>query len=223
MFDFEKNCERLFSTNVGYSWRVIRSMSNRDKLIDTAVRLFHFHGFDETSIDMLTKTSGVGKSNFYYYFESKEALGLLTIEKVISWFEETILSKTILNPDLNPLERLNGFYEEIISYQKSLFSPSYNAYAGCFFGNLALEQAAVNEKFRSALNDFFQEVQGLLEQCLRDGVEQGFFKEEIDPAEIATVLVSQIEGSILLLKVYNSVDTFETACGAMRKLIVKPS
>ena len=198
-------------------------MSNRDKLIETAVQLFHFHGFEETSIDMLTETSGVCKSNFYYYFESKEALGLLAIEKTVAWFRESILRDTILNPDLNPLERLDGFYEKIISYQKSLFSESRNAYAGCFFGNLALEQSAVNEKFRSPLGDFFREVEGHLEQCLRDGVEQGVFKEEVDPEEIAAVLVSQIEGAILLLKVYNSSGTFEASCEAMRQLIVKPS
>ena len=56
-------------------------MSNRDKLIDTAAQLFHSHGFEGTSIDLIMKTSGVCKSNFYYYFESKEALGLLATEK----------------------------------------------------------------------------------------------------------------------------------------------
>lgn len=196
-------------------------MTNRDKLIDTAAQLFHLHGFEGTSIDMLMKTASVSRSNFYYYFESKEALGLLAIEKVVSEFKETILSKTILNLDLNPLERLDGFYGEITSYQQFLFSQSYNA--GCFFGNLALEQSSVNERFRSALSDFFQEFEGSFEQCLRDGVEQGFFKEEIDPKETATLLVSQIQGAILLLKVYSSVDTFESVCGAMRKLIVRSS
>ena len=200
-------------------WSDLGFMSNRDKLIDTAAQLFHSHGFEGTSIDLLMKTSGVSKSNFYYYFESKEALGLLAIEKVASEFKETILSKTLLNLDLNPLERLEGLYKEIISYQQFLFSQSGNA--GCFFGNLALEQSAVNEKFRSALSDFFQEVEGSFEQCLIDGVEQGFFKEEIDPKETATLLVSQIEGAILLLKVYNSVDIFETSYGAIRKLIVR--
>ncbi len=194
-------------------------MSNRDKLIDTAAQLFHSHGFEGTSIDLLMKTSGVCKSNFYYYFKSKEDLGLLAIEKVASEFKEGILSKTILNLELNPLERLDGFYEKAISLNRFLFSQP--GYPGCFFGNLALEQSAVNEKFRSALSDFFQEWKDSFEQCLRDGAEQGFFKEEIDPKEAAGLLISQIEGAILLSKVNNSVDTFEAACAEMRKLIVK--
>ena len=194
-------------------------MSNRDKLIDTAAQLFHSHGFERTSIDLIMRESGVCRSNFYYYFKSKEALGLLATEKIASEFKEKFLSKTILNSALNPLERLDSFYEGAISYNRFLLSQDY--YPGCFFGNLALEQGAINEKFRSALRNFFLEWKDSVEQCLRDGVEGGFFNEEIDPTEMAGLIVSQIEGAILLSKVDNSVDTFEATCGTMRKLIVK--
>ena len=196
-------------------------MNNREKLINVASELFHSHGFGGTSIDMIMRKSGVSRSNFYYYFESKEALGLLAIEKVASEFEEEILSKTILNQDLNPLERLDSFYRKAISLSRSLFSQP--PYAGCFFGNLALEQSGISENFRSVLNGFFKEWKDSFEQCLRDGVEQGFFREEIDPKAAAGLLISQIEGAILLSKVGNSIEPFESACATMRNLIVKSS
>ena len=196
-------------------------MNNRDKLINVASQLFHSFGFEGTSIGMIMKESGVCRSNFYYYFDSKEALGLMVTKKVASGFKEKFLSKTILNSDLNPLERLDSFYEKAISYNRSLFSQ--DCYPGCLFGNLALEQGGVNENFRSVLRDFFQEWKDSFEQCLRDGMEQGFFREESDPKEIAALLISQIEGAILLSKVDNSINTFEATCGAMRNLIVKSS
>ena len=96
-------------------------MNNRDKLINVASQLFHSFGFQGTSIDMIMKESGVCRSNFYYYFDSKEALGLMATKKVASGFKENFLSKTILNSDLNPLERLDSFYEKAISYNRSLF------------------------------------------------------------------------------------------------------
>lgn len=194
-------------------------MSNRDKLIDTATKLFHSHGFEGTSIDLIMRESGVCRSNFYYYFESKEALGLLATKKIASEFKEKFLSKTVLNSALNPLERLDSFYEGAISYNRFLFSQ--DCYPGCFFGNLASEQGAINENFRSVLRDFFQEWKNSIEQCLRDGVDRGFFSEEIDPTEMAGLVVSQIEGAMLLSKVDNSVDMLEATCGALRKLIVK--
>ena len=194
-------------------------MSNRDKLIDVASELLHSHGFEGTSIDMIMKESGVCRSNFYYYFKSKEALGLLVLEKKDSEFEEKMLSEILSNQDLSPIERLDGFYRAAISAHRSLFSQP--PYAGCFFGNLALEQSAINEKFRSILSNHFKKWKDSFEQCLRDGVEQGFFREEIDPKETAGLLVSQVEGAILLSKVYNSIEPFESACAAMRNLIVK--
>lgn len=196
-------------------------MNNREKLINVASELLHSHGFRGTSIDMIMRKSGVCRSNFYYYFESKEALGLIAVEKAVSGFKEEILSKTILNQDLNPLERLDGFYRKAISFQRSFFSRP--PYAGCFFGNLALEQSGMNEKFRSVLNGFFKEWKDSFERCLRDGVEQGFFREEIDPEAAAGLLVSQIEGAILLSKVGNSIEPFESACATMRNMIVKSS
>lgn len=50
----------------------------------------------------------------------------------------------------------------------------------------------------------------------------GFFREEIDPKETAGLLISQIEGAILLSKVDNSIEPFKSACATMRSLIVKP-
>ena len=196
-------------------------MNNREKLINIASELFHSRGFGGASIDMIMRKSGVSRSNFYYYFESKEALGLLAIEKAVSEFKEEILSKTILNQTLNPLERLDGFYRELLSFQRFLFSQP--PFAGCFFGNLALEQSGMSEKFRSALNGFFKEWKDSFEQCLRDGVEQGFFREEIDPKAVAGLLISQIEGAVLLSKVENSIKPSESACATMRNLIVKSS
>ncbi|MYE60594.1 MAG: TetR/AcrR family transcriptional regulator, partial [Candidatus Dadabacteria bacterium] len=51
-------------------------MSNKDKIMEAATELFHFYGYDGTSIDMLIKKGGVSMSYFYYYCDGKEELGL---------------------------------------------------------------------------------------------------------------------------------------------------
>lgn len=45
-------------------------MNNKDKITETAYELFRSFGYNGTSIDMLIKTAGVSKGNFYYHFES---------------------------------------------------------------------------------------------------------------------------------------------------------
>ncbi len=51
-----------------------RAKVTRLKIIQSAFDLFHNQGVNATSIDEILESSGTGKSQFYYYFESKDAL-----------------------------------------------------------------------------------------------------------------------------------------------------
>ena len=195
------------------------TVTNRDKIIGTAAELFHLYGYDGTSVDMLLKNAGVSKSNFYYYFESKEQLGLETLENLADYLLK-LMSETMLNPDLNPLERLVSFYRNSVYFQPDIFL--LPRYPGCFFGNMALEQSIVNEKFRAALEKFFQECEETVEECIRECVEQGFLYDHIDdPKAMSKLLVSQFEGAILMAKLKNSIAPLEEVYEEMKKLVVK--
>ena len=47
----------------------------RTRLIETAAKLTHEHGFNRTSLADIAEESGVPLGNVYYYFKTKEALG----------------------------------------------------------------------------------------------------------------------------------------------------
>ena len=192
-------------------------MSNKDKIVEAATELFHLYGYDETSIDMLIKKAGVSKSNFYYYFEGKEELGLGVLTKLadnqIREFSE------IMESDLNPVEQFVECYKRAVSLQRDLLEQAI--YGGSFFGNMAIEQSSVNEKFRSVLEKYFQECEIFIEQGLRRGIEQGFFNENIDPKEVARYLLSHFEGAILMAKVKKSLSPIEDAVKQGKRLILK--
>lgn len=46
----------------------------RSALIEAGMSLFESQGLEETTIDQITQTAGVGKGTFYNYFETKEDL-----------------------------------------------------------------------------------------------------------------------------------------------------
>ncbi len=194
-------------------------MKNKGKIIDAAIRLFYLLGYDGTSIDTLIKEAGVSKSNFYYYFESKEELGLKIVEilvnRSLSSLSETLNNRT----DLNPVERFVECYNNILSEQRDHIAQS--GCGGSFFGNLALEQSAINEKFRSALDEYFQKCEEIVEGCLREGLEQGFFYDTLDPEAMAKLLVSQFEGAMIRVKTQNSLAALEEVYYERAKLMVK--
>ncbi len=168
---------------------------------------------------MLIKTAGVSKSNFYYYFESKEELGLEVLGKLAD-YQLQMLSQIFVESDLTPPERFYDFYKRQLSYQGELLS-SKPSNPGSFFGNLALEQSFINEKFRVALDKYFLECEALVEVCLREGIEKGFFHEQLDPKETAGLLVSQFEGTLLMVKTKKSIAPIKENYEQVKRMTLK--
>lgn len=192
-------------------------MSNKDKIVEAATELFHLYGYDGTSIDMLIKKAGVSKSNFYYYFESKEELGLDVLTKLAD--DKVRELSEIMQAGLNPVDQLMEAYKMVVfSHQNLLEQPIY---PGSFFGNLTLEQGSINEKFRLVLDKYFQGCAALVEECLRRGIEQGFFKEDVNPKGLARFSVSLFEGSILMAKAKKSLSPLEDTILQGKNLLFK--
>lgn len=191
--------------------------SNKDKIMQAATELFHLYGYDRTSIDMLITRADVSKSNFYYYFESKEDLGLSVLTELAD--NQVRKFSEIMQSDLNAFYQLMGFYKEIVVSHQNLFKQS--KYPGCFFGNISLEQSSINENFRSVLDKYFSECEVLVEECLRRGIEQGLFKESLEPKKFARFMVSQFEGAILLAKTKKSLSHIEDMIWQGRHMLIK--
>ncbi|MDV4042176.1 TetR family transcriptional regulator [Elizabethkingia anophelis] len=52
----------------------------RERLLDTASKLFHHQGYNNTGINQIISESKVSKATFYVYFKSKEGLCMAFLE-----------------------------------------------------------------------------------------------------------------------------------------------
>ena len=191
-------------------------MSKKQKILMAARMLFHRYGYAGTSVNAVIEASGVSMTSFYYHFKSKQALAMIIIEDLSREMEQDIFAETLLNKSLSPLERLNGFYDKIV--EKCILEE----YMGCFFGNLTLEQSAVNENFRSVLSTLFQRWNDLIAECISDGIKAGCFSRNIDPESMASLIYSHIHGAFLLSKTHKSAEVFRSSLDEMMKLITMP-
>ncbi len=188
--------------------------TSKEKVIDSAQKLFHLNGFQNTSIDDILKSTGVTKSNLYYHFKSKEELGLLILEKRIREYENKFFSDTLENNSISPEKRLKKYYKRVIAYHENL-----NCKNGCPFGNLALEMSNTNEKFRSRLSEFFNHWQKTIEKCLKEGIELKEFRSDISPKIISQLILSHLEGAILMTKTHRSIIPLSSGSKTIMKLI----
>lgn len=191
--------------------------TSKEKVIDSAQKLFHLNGFHNTSIDDILESTGVTKSNLYYHFKSKEELGLLILEKRIGEYENKFFSDTLENNSLSPERRLKKYFMRVTAYHEDLKCKS-----GCPFGNLALEMSDTNEKFRSRLSEFFSHWQKTVEKCIKQGIKKKEFRDDISPKNISQLILSHLEGAILMTKTHRSIIPLSSGHKTIMKLL-KPN
>jgi TetR/AcrR family transcriptional repressor of nem operon len=172
-------------------------MSNKDKLISSAMDLFHQQGFRLTSIDDLLIASGVCRSNFYYHFKSKEALGLVVLQRKIEEIHSLVVEPTLGRVNMPIQQQIEALFYRMIDYCKS-----YDFDRGCFFGQVILESESEQPLFQLSMK-FFKDLEIQLSALIKLGLEeQQYVLNGIEPEEFAAAVISLLQGGILLAKGY---------------------
>jgi AcrR family transcriptional regulator len=73
------------------SRRERKKWETRQRLMVAALRLFHEHGYDDTTVEKIAETADVAKSTFFNYFETKEAILPALVEWRLRQLEEALL------------------------------------------------------------------------------------------------------------------------------------
>ena len=197
-----------------------RRISSRDKIIQTAKELFYHHGFQVTSIDDILQVSGVARSNFYYHFPTKEELIIAVLELRISEYE-LLLVHSLQNHQLEPSARLNRFFEHICHVQ------AQEKLAGCPFGNMAAalptdSTDTRNERFRKKLSVMFQLMEDSMRDCLAEGMNQGHFRSDLSPAELASFLMAVLQGLLIMAKAHQDTTPLIRGLAVAKELLNIP-
>jgi TetR/AcrR family transcriptional repressor of nem operon len=174
----------------------------RKAILDAAARLINERGFSHTSVEDLIEATGLsGKSHFYHYFPSKEALGMAVIDRQFERFTERGLA-ILSEPMIEPIDRLTLFIDTLVALQRDRDGGS-----GSPFGNLAGELADAHEGFRQRLDDVFERWTGQLDALLREV--GGQLREGVDTVRLARFIIASLEGGMLMTRVTRDVAAME--------------
>jgi AcrR family transcriptional regulator len=106
----------------------------RDRILDTAFRLFYARGLRAVGVDTIIAESGVAKATFYRHFPAKDDLILAYLDKVDRvWTGQLQEAAQAAGPD--PADQLVGLFDALSTACRS---PGYR---GCAFINAAAETA----------------------------------------------------------------------------------
>ena len=163
---------------------------HRDNIISAAEQLFMKNGYDNVTMDDISKSAQYSKRTVYVYFKGKEEIYNKIILRSIHMLKE-VVEKSISSQD-NILIR----YE----YLCNSLTDFYESYPIYFLISIGFEGKSVDmKKSPSIIIDIFnvgEEINLVISKFLKEGIAQGVFKEDIELLPTVFVFWSSITASI---------------------------
>lgn len=105
----------------------MRKANARERILDTAGKLFFRHGYSEVGINEIIAKAETAKASFYQHFPSKEALceaWLSDVHERSEWSRDEILQSPA-----SPAEKVNLYFDQLRDFMEQ------SEFRGCPYSN----------------------------------------------------------------------------------------
>ncbi len=160
-------------------------IDSKQKVINSAKRMFWHGGYSTTSPKQVMADSGVGQGSYYHHFPSKAELGREVVEAN---------GRDLLASVQAAMEGLPTGRERLVAFLGSANA----ALDGCQIGNFTYDAGIQAEpELRAALSSAFGQLSSLLEDTVREGQEDGSLPAGLDPQKTAAAVLAVVEGAFV--------------------------
>jgi TetR/AcrR family transcriptional regulator, transcriptional repressor for nem operon len=182
----------------------------RRQIIERAAGVIYRRGFGATTIADILSAATVGKGNFYHYFEGKQDFGLAIIDTLARELEGVDLDE-LFSPMKPPLRRLDD-YLQLVSKARQLDA---SADPLCTLASELGAIAPYAEHLRRAFASLIERFEALVAEY---AAERG---TSVDAGRLARMLVAQVHGLCVQLKVDHDIASFENGLTAVPTLLTE--
>jgi AcrR family transcriptional regulator len=180
------------------------AVAPKDKVFQTAARLFYQHGYRAVGVDTIAAESGIGKMTLYRHYPSKDDLIVAYLkdsnDAFWNYFEQSIIDA------LTPREKLLAYFQGLQDY---VTTP--DCY-GCPFLNIATEYPETDYPGHQVALEHKQSVRDRFHQLAK---EAGAAKPEI----LADQLFLLMDGAYMASRMFGTMNPALHVAEAARVLV----
>src|SRR5215469_2649935 len=184
----------------------------RERIITKAAELFNQRGLEGTSMADLMEATGLEKGGIYRHFASKEAVAAEAFD--YAWeeaFQERVRDLGSISGSVDRLKRLiTNFVERRSSIP-----------GGCPLLNTAVESDDGNPVLRERARHALGKWQELIVSIIREGIERREIRSGVDPNRLATLIISSLEGALMMSRLERSRDALLVARSHLEDFLEK--
>lgn len=193
---------------------ISKAEKTRQYIVEKSAPIFNKKGYAATSLSDLTSITGLTKGAIYGNFENKDEIAAEAFEFNLASISD-VINLTKLN-ETDPIKKL-------------LFIPKFyreNAVAiskvgGCPILNTSVEVDDNSNLLYKRVQQVINNWKNNIEATINKGKAQGKIKKEISSSQYATVIISLIEGGIMLARIMNDPSHLMLSLDKIESLILE--
>ena len=168
-----------------------KARQTKARIIQQAAEVFNQKGYAGSSLTDIMQATGLKKGGIYNHFASKDELALAAFDYAVNLVSQEIW--TAVKTKRNALERLEALVSSYLTYAES--PPIIG---GCPILNTAIEVDNVDSPLRDRALAAVDSWRSLIIRIVEKGIKKGEIKATVEPDTVATIIICNLEGAIML-------------------------
>ena len=167
----------------------------KERIIQQAAELFNQQGYAGSSISDLMRVTGLQKGGIYNHFKSKDELSLQAFDYAIGQIRNYY--RAAWKNKRHAIERLMAIIDVFRHYTNNPIIPG-----GCPMLNTAVESDDGNPILRERAQKAMDSWRELFRQIINKGIQRREIRPNIDADEVASIIISTLEGAVMMSGLY---------------------
>ena len=163
-------------------------MDAREKILETATRLFSSQGYGSTSLSQVAKEAGVSKALIFWHFENKERLFQSALQRSLEPYFVNVVGQVEDLDEVGQIHKLiDLFYDFARDHMQSIR----------FVLSLMLREEKQPDDPVARVAELFRIFRNLLNDILESGRQKGLFRSDINPGSEASLIMCALAGALV--------------------------
>lgn len=172
-----------------------KAEQTKARIIEKSANLFNQRGYAAVSIADIMQATGLKKGGIYNHFQSKEELALAAFDYAVDLVTQKVWNA--VKQEQNAIARLKALVKVHLDYIDNPPLPG-----GCPIMNSAIEWDDTNSLLRDKTQKAMNSWRNLIIRIVEKGIKKGEIKPDLESDAIATIIISSLEGGIMMSKLY---------------------
>jgi len=172
-----------------------------DRILDVAERLVQMLGFNGFSYADIAAELKITKASLHYHFATKAELGARLIARYHGRFQAALAA----------IDGESGDARRKLRHYAELYADVLRRNRMCLCGMLASDFATLPKPMKDGVRVFFDANEAWLTRVVEEGRRARSLRRDGQAQETARMVVSSLEGAMLVARSYGDVQRFESA------------